>query len=170
MASLLELKTIHMIRVSLIMVLCSTLSYAQQRTTADYILEGGNLVLDIFRIAKNDKMPQRKQEGSHELQSSSKELQTSNEGEECAESSFCFSNKTEGILKVELRRKNKSGGYYSQVYELVISPEDTECVLALVPGVYMYKIMQIEKDNKTTIVKQGDIQLDEQTKLRKNID
>lgn len=143
--------------------------YSQERNTADYILDGGKLLLEVFREARKDK-----NKGTDDVTllpgkplSSPRDKMDETER---AESSFCFSNKTETILKVELRRRNKVGGYHSQMYELVISPGEMECALALVSGVYTYKIMQVDKDNKTITIKQGDIQLDEKTQLRKGVD
>ncbi|MCS6930100.1 MAG: hypothetical protein NZM43_11495 [Saprospiraceae bacterium] len=146
-----------------------SLLLSQERSTADYILDGGRLLLEVFREArKKDK----NKEANEELLPN-KPLSTPHESDEemgKAESSFCFANKTETILKVELRRRNKVGGYHSRVYESVISPGEMECALALSSGVYTYKVMQVDKDNKTITIKQGDIQLDEKTQLRKGVD
>lgn len=143
--------------------------YSQERNTADYILDGSKLLLEVFREARRDK---NKISEDATLVPSKPLSSARDNGEELerAESSFCFSNKTETILKVELRRRNKVGGYHSQVYELVISPGEMECALALISGVYTYKVMQLDKDNKATTIKQGDIQLDEKTQLRKGVD
>ena len=142
---------------------------SQERSTADYILDGGMLLLEVFREVKKDRV---KSADNGTLVpgkplSSPRDKMEDSEG---AESSFCFSNKTETILKVELRRRNKVGGYHSQVYELVIGSGEMECALALVSGVYTYKVMQVDKDNKTVTIKQGDIQLDEKAQLRKGVD
>lgn len=169
MGNITELMAIRVNIIIFFILIFSLSVFSQERNTADYVLDGGKLLLEVFREVKKDK-----NKGADNVTllpgkpfSSSRDKMDETER---AESSFCFSNKSETILKVELRRRNKVGGYHSQMYELVISPGEMECALALVSGVYTYRIMQVDKDNKTTTIKQGDIQLDEKTQLRKGVD
>jgi hypothetical protein len=69
------------------------LTSAQDCSTADYILDGGKLIVDIFRVSKKGKSEPKTDGKADKIQKKSTSIEESSEEEIKAESSFCFNNK-----------------------------------------------------------------------------
>ena len=138
--------------------------HAQQRNTLDYIYDGGHLVLDIFKTVKKSKTDK-----SSNTTSKKETSKLDKEESSINKSSFCFENKSESSIYIELKRKMASGNYSTISYELTIASGETECSLGLLSGVYHYKIQDKTNEEKTKTIKEGDVLIDEKEDLVKEI-
>lgn len=134
--------------------------YAQQRNTFDYIYDGGHLVLDIFKSAKKVKADKAKTTSKESIR---------DENTASNSASFCFGNKSEMLIYIELKRKTSVGTYSSTLYELTIPSGEIECSLGLLSGVYHYKIQDKTDEAKIKIIKEGDVIIDEKEELIKEV-
>ena len=146
-----------------------SLATAQERNTFDYIYDGGHLVLDIFNSVKKGKADDTKKERQQQKTKGNRKEASADADDTPKTSSFCFENKSEMLVYIELKRKTSNGSYSSTVYELTIPPGETECSLGLHSGIYHYKIQDKAVADKPKTIKEGDVLIDEKEEIVKEI-
>ena len=152
----------------LLLVFLFNLSFSQSRKTADYIIYGAQIIKDIVRPNNtNNKQLEQDIRDKYNLPASQSKNNPDRLSEENEGNSFCFENRYENRMKLELRRKMKSGEYGQNLEYLVIQPNQMECSLGLSDGIYHYKISET-KDNITDIIlKEGDLKIEKEDVKRK---
>ena len=94
--------------------------------TADRIIEGGNLIIEILKVITNNESDKTKETRSQETDCATKNF-----------TNICFVNRSSHIIIVRLRKKDNE-----QEQELFIADNGKECCYRITPGVYSYSIEQ----------------------------
>jgi hypothetical protein len=120
-----------------------------QNSTADHIIEGGNLIIEILKVISSNE--------------SDKSRLTKSKEADCATKNFtnvCFVNRSPHILIVRLKQK-LAVQEHEQEHELFINNNGKECCYRVKPGVYTYSIEQkTEGLAEEKLIRKGEILLE----------
>lgn len=90
--------------------------------TADRLIEGGNLIVEILKIVQSNEVDRTDKSPSNQRDCETKKF-----------TNICFVNKSKDRIHVFLKRNNTE-----KKYELVIGADGKECCYQISPGVYQY--------------------------------
>jgi hypothetical protein len=130
----------------LYLILFPLLSFSQNKT--DKIIDGGRLLLDVFKEIKTTKTP-----------SINTETQPRTDATKGASSkTFCLYNPTENRITVEVSSLS-GGNIITVVCNSTIPPKDSTCCVNLRSGLYHIKIVQANT-TPNVVLKEADFNYD----------
>ena len=113
--------------------------------TADRLIEGGNLIVEILKVIHNNENDKAKSSQGKDV--------------DCATKNFtnvCFVNKSSQIIIVKMKMK-----LTEDEHELFIANNGKECCYRITPGVYTYSIEQkADNSSEKRMIRKGEILLE----------
>lgn len=124
-----------------------------QRNTANNIIEGGRIVVDILRLIKSPKNSMAFTSGAIQPSLISTDS--------CATKSLgniCYKNSSGKNLYITLYKRN--GNAYSALpLTLAMLNNSKECLYEIQSGIYKYKIEYENEDEKRVILREGEMKI-----------
>ena len=125
-------------------------SFSQTPTTANNVVEGGKILVELVKIFKKNPV----QQGLQEQESNSCDI--------------CFTNSSTDNLSIELSRKINDSTYKNIPGMLILTTSSHECMLSLSPNVYHYKVFKKLGSTQVSFL-EGDMRLAPNEKMEREI-